>query len=393
MKRHVPFLILILIAILSVPSSAMVTTTQEDMLTPSMLSDWIINQHPSYILSENDMILAYDDYYEAAKKAAAIDPEGKTVTRKGISRYIDYDDLTTLDLTLQKVITPTILFNDLLTQEDELTLLENQLILDAMYAESAYASATHNLNIAENNAEIAELEFQTFLSQSPSQSSEDLMVQLAKLSVDEANLALKAASDELLTAQLAYYDALGFDLTSPLDQPLPIINYVSPDSLSLRSLETYQDLALSNDPTISSLERTLRTAEVTARVYALSPALPIYATTQADYEIALAQIEDIRLELSANQIILADNINAIYSDIFNLLEIWPTISNDYAKATALWEEVQNAYNQGQVTTIDYLKDEVAYLKATDTYQSKLYDVNVAYLNLVSAAKTDINFDL
>lgn len=393
MKRHVPFLILILIAILSVPSSAMVTTTQEDMLTPSMLSDWIINQHPSYILSENDMILAYDDYYEAAKKAAAIDPEGKTVTRKGISRYIDYDDLTTLDLTLQKVITPTILFNDLLTQEDELTLLENQLILDAMYAESAYASATHNLNIAENNAEIAELEFQTFLSQSPSQSSEDLMVQLAKLSVDEANLALKAASDELLTAQLAYYDALGFDLTSPLDQPLPIINYVSPDSLSLRSLETYQDLALSNDPTISSLERTLRTAEVTARVYALSPALPIYATTQADYEIALAQIDDIRLELSANQIILADNINAIYSDIFNLLEIWPTISNDYAKATALWEEVQNAYNQGQVTTIDYLKDEVAYLKATDTYQSKLYDVNVAYLNLVSAAKTDINFDL
>ena len=393
MKRHVTFLILILIVILSVPSSAMVTTTQEDMLTPSMLSDWIINQHPSYILSENDMILAYDDYYEAAKKAAAIDPEGKTVTRKGISRYIDYDDLTTLDLTLQKVITPTLIFNDLLTQEDELTLLENQLILDAMYAESAYASATHNLNIAENNAEIAELEFQTFLNQSPSQSSEDLMVQLAKLSVDEANLALKAASDELLTAQLAYYDALGFDLTSPLDQPLPIINYVSPDSLSLRSLETYQDLALSNDPTISSLERTLRTAEVTARVYALSPALPIYATTQADYEIALAQIDDIRLELSANQIILADNINAIYSDIFNLLEIWPTISNDYAKATALWEEVQNAYNQGQVTTIDYLKDEVAYLKATDTYQSKLYDVNVAYLNLVSAAKTDINFDL
>ena len=393
MKLRVTSLIFILTIILSIPSSAMVAETQDDVLTPSMLSDWIINQHPSYILSENDLILAYDDYFEAAKKAAAIDPEGKTITRKGVSRYIDYDDLTTLDLTLQKVVTPTVLFNELLTQEDQLTLLENQLILDAMAAEKAYQSATHNMNMADNYAEIAELEFQTFLTQSPTENPEDLMIQLAKLSVYEANSDLTKATDELLAAQSAYYDALGYDLTGPLDEPLPIIDYILPDSITLRSLDTYQALALSNDPTISSLEKTLRTAEVTAKVYALSPALPIYTTTQADYEIALAQIDTIRIELTANQVVLTDKITMLYDDIHQSLEYWPTISNDYTKATTLWEEVQLSYSQGHIALVDYLKYEASYLKATDTYQSRLYDVNIAYLSLISASKTDISFDL
>lgn len=382
MKKYISILLITVLLLAGTQSFAEGKTS----ISFDSAKETLLNNSLELKRLDNSLKDTKTQYEKAVERASGINPEGDTIettTKDGWStRYIHYNDITKVQLTLQRDVVPDQQRLALDTAKYNRQVTENSLVTSLRSVYLSIFSADNALKLQKDSYEYAKSVYEQNKRKYEQGMITVLDFEEAEYNLLKAEKDLKAAERQKEAASMSLNNFIGSEFGTVYDE---VIFSESYEASTLKAADYYIQQALTKRLELISLQREIPLLEREKGIREMNTVNERYPDARQPYEDLLNELDSKKLQLETSKLSIEDEIKEVYVDVVTSGKSVENLQKTLKLQESNLESTKKRYELGLISLNTYKQAQLSLTGAENSYKAAVYDYNTKVMRLENAS--------